>query len=139
MTTSRRTPADVDALVARELKGFERCALCVIANEQNVPQAVGGILSLSDIMVVSGESVSMVSEALSSGKKTIVFAPQGSYGPTAKNKYDRFVLDLSDEGYLMAVSVKEISAALHDMVRNKFSPKVIDDQGVVRKALEEII
>jgi KDO2-lipid IV(A) lauroyltransferase len=147
VTTSRRTPADVDALVARDLKGFEYCALCVIANKQNVPQAVGGILSLSDIMIVSGESVSMVSEALSSGKKTIVFAPQGTYGstssprggPSAKNKYDRFVLDLSNEGYLMAVSVKEISAALNDMVLNKFSAKVIDDQGVVRKALEEIV
>jgi len=139
VTTSRRTPADVDALVARELKSFERCALCVIANEQNVPQAVGGILSLSDMVVVSGESVSMVSEALSSGKKTIVFAPQGAYGRSARNKYDRFVLDLSDEGYLMAVSVKEMSAALNDMVRNKFSPKAIDDQGVVRQALEEII
>ena len=61
VTTSRRTPPGVDALVARELKNFDRCALCVIANEGNVPQAVGGILSLSDIMVVSGESVSMVS------------------------------------------------------------------------------
>ncbi|MDO8675941.1 MAG: ELM1/GtrOC1 family putative glycosyltransferase [Candidatus Omnitrophota bacterium] len=139
VTTSRRTPADVDALVARDLKNFEYCALCVIANKQNVPQAVGGILSLSDIVVVSGESVSMVSEALSSGKRTIVFAPQGAYGPSARNKYDRFVLDLSDEGYLMAVSVKEISAALNDMIRNKFSPKAIDDQGVVCKALEEII
>ncbi len=35
--------------------------------------AVAGILDLSDIVTVSGESVSMVSEAIHSSKKVVAF------------------------------------------------------------------
>ena len=39
-------------------------------------EAMGGIVGLSDILIVSGESISMISEAASSGKNTIVFPLQ---------------------------------------------------------------
>ena len=79
MTTSRRTPSAIEQIILKELKNFERCSLCIIANQRNIPEAVGGILGLSDLVIVSGESISMVSEALSSGKRTIVFSPHGEY------------------------------------------------------------
>ncbi|TAN61868.1 hypothetical protein EPN16_02680, partial [bacterium] len=44
VTTSRRTPKEIEDLIKAELKGFERCKLLVIANERNIPEAVGGIL-----------------------------------------------------------------------------------------------
>jgi len=137
VTTSRRTPPAIDALVAKELKNFERCPLCIIANENNVPEAVGGILGLSDLLIVSGESISMVSEAASSGKRTIVFSPSGGY-ERPSNKYDRFVMGLSEGGFVMACAIKDLSTAITGMMRNKFALKV-DDRAAVGKAIEGIL
>lgn len=140
LTTSRRTPAAVDAIVARELKNFERCALCIIANENNIPQAVGGIAGLSDFLIVSGESISMVSEAASSGKRTIVFPLNGSYRSNQPgNKYDRFVFSLNEGGFLLASSIKDLSMAMSDLMRNKFTFKNLDDRARVRQAFEAIL
>src|SRR3989338_6102807 len=74
-TSSRRTPAWADECLKRTFADKARCPLLVIANEFNPPDTVGGILALSDRVVVSGESMSMVSEAISSGKPVLVFMP----------------------------------------------------------------
>ncbi|MBM3252343.1 MAG: hypothetical protein FJZ11_06180, partial [Candidatus Omnitrophica bacterium] len=47
LTTSRRTPADIEELIKRDLNGFSRCRLLIIANQNNIPEAVGGIMGLS--------------------------------------------------------------------------------------------
>lgn len=139
ITTSRRTSTVIDSLVQRELKGFDRCALCIIANENNIPEAVGGIASLSDLLIVSGESISMVSEAVCSGKRTIVFSPVGTYAANPSSKYDRFVLSLSEQGFLIATSIKDLSVNITDILRNKIILKNLDDRAIVRKAIEGII
>ncbi len=138
-TTSRRTSPVIDALVAKEFRNFERCPLCIIANENNIPEAVGGILSLSELLVVSGESISMVSEAVSSGKRTIVFSPGGTYNPGSPSKYDHFVLDLAEQGYLVASSVKDLSMSIADMLRNKLTLKALNDRALVQKAIEGML
>src|SRR5208283_2731741 len=84
LTTSRRTPGTIEQIIFRELKNFERCSLCIIANQRNIAEAIGGILGLSDLVIVSGESISMVSEALSSGKPTIVFSGGKQYRDTSR-------------------------------------------------------
>ncbi len=138
LTTSRRTSVAIDALIANALKGCERCVLCVIANAQNIPEAVGGILSVCDLLLVSGESISMVSEAVSSGKRTIVFNPQGEYHPHAANKYDRFVRDLRDEGFIQESSIDQVAQAIAVVLRQKVVLKAWDDRDIVRKHIEEV-
>ncbi len=138
LTTSRRTPAVVEQIIAKGLKNFERCSLCIIANQRNIPEAVGGILGLSDLVIVSGESVSMVSEALSSGKRTIVFSPHGQYGNTPRDKYEDFVLKLNDQGYLMVTSVDDMKAKITQLLNRKISLKSLDDQAIIQSGLEAI-
>ncbi len=139
LTTSRRTPAAIEQIIAKELKGFERCSLCVIANQRNIPEAVGGILDLSDLVIVSGESVSMVSEALSSGKRTIVFSPHGRYGNKPRDKYEDFVLKLNDHGYLMISSVNDLKAKITQLLNRKIILKSLDDQSIIQSGLEAIV
>ncbi|MBI4308889.1 MAG: mitochondrial fission ELM1 family protein [Candidatus Omnitrophica bacterium] len=140
LTTSRRTSPAIDDLAAKELKGFERCPLCIIANSQDIPSAVGGILGISDIVIVSGESISMVSEAVCSGKRTIVFSPAGDYpNGRALTKYDHFVLGLNEGGFLLACAVKDLSTAIHSVMRNKLTFKALNDRAAVQSAIEEII
>ncbi len=140
ITTSRRTPPEVEAVIAKELKNFDRTALCIIANVNNSAYAVGGILSLSDLLIVSGESISMVSEALASGKRTIVFKPGGSYDDKGSlDKFDRFVLSLSDQGFILACSIREMSNAMAKMMSNKITLKSLQDNALVQKAFERML
>jgi len=139
LTTSRRTPTGIEQVIAKELKNFERCSLCIIANQRNVPEAVGGILGLSDLVIVSGESISMVSEALSSGKRTIVFTPHGKYGEKPRDKYEDFVLKLNDQGYLMITSVYDLKAKIAQLLGGKMTLKSLDDQGTIQNGLGAIV
>ena len=139
LTTSRRTPAAIEQIIVKEFKGFERCPLCIIANQRNVPEAVGGILGLSDLVIVSGESISMVSEALSSGKNTIVFSGGKPYGDVARDKYEDFVLKLNDQGYLMITSPKDLSAKIAQLLSRKINLKTLDDKNNIQSGLGSII
>jgi KDO2-lipid IV(A) lauroyltransferase len=140
LTTSRRTPENVEQALWRELKKFDRCALLVSATQSNVPEAVGGILGLADYVVVSGESISMVSEAISSGKKTVVFKV-GNLALTeiGKTKYERFVDKLNEQGYLIACPGKDVGQALYNVMRDKIRFKPLNDRDVIKKAVEQII
>ena len=139
LTTSRRTPPGIEQIILKELKNFERCSLCIIANQRNIPEAVGGILALSDLVIVSGESISMVSEALSSGRRTIVFSPHGQYGPKPRDKYENFVLKLHDQGYLMVTSVYDMKAKITQLLSRKLTLKTLDDQSIIQSGLEAIL
>jgi hypothetical protein len=139
LTTSRRTSAAIEQIILKELKNFERCALCIIANQRNIPEAVGGILDLSDLIIVSGESISMVSEALSSTKRTIVFSPHGRYGEKARDKYEDFVLQLNEQGYLQLTSVDDLRVKIAELLSRKITLKILDDQSIIQKGLEACV
>ena len=107
--------------------------------QRNVPEAVGGILDLSDLVIVSGESISMVSEALSSGKPTIVFSPDGRYQLKPRDKYEEFVLKLHDQGYVMVSSIDGIKAKIAQLLNRKIMLQSLDDQAIIQKGLEAIV
>ena len=135
ITTSRRTPVFVEQMLIREFKDHERTALLIIANKVNVPDVVGGVLGLADFVIVSGESVSMVSEAASSGKKTIVFP----VGPVKDNKYTAFCDTLARQGHILYAQPKGVAAAIDSAVRNKIMTKPINDSAVLIEALRKIV
>jgi mitochondrial fission protein ELM1 len=133
VTTSRRTPAEVEALVKRELKDYSRCKLLVIANEKNIPSAVGGILGLSRIVVVTPESISMVSESASSGKHTLVFKA----GVSPKHRH--FLKQLSRDNYIHYVAASGIAARIEEILQGRFQAKVLSDSNKVKLGLSRII
>ncbi|MBI4394711.1 MAG: mitochondrial fission ELM1 family protein, partial [Candidatus Omnitrophica bacterium] len=72
VTTSRRTDPEISALVREELSGRPYTKLLVIANESNIENVAYGMLALSEIALVTEDSISMVSEAVSAGKNVLV-------------------------------------------------------------------
>ncbi len=140
LTTSRRTSAKVENFLLRELSKYRRCKLLVLPNRENVPEAVGGILGLADVVVVSGESISMVSEALSSGKKVATFFVEhrGST-PFAETKHGRFVERLAADGYILLSDVKFMKDSIYKLIKNKVQTKQLDDNAVLVDALRKII
>ncbi len=139
ITTSRRTSAEIDRLVVKEFKDAERTALLVVANRGNVPEAVGGILALSDVLIVSGESISMVSEAVSSGKKTIVFPIDGINLRPVENKYFHFVEDLGKQGHVIYTETRGIAQAVDDALKGKILTRPIHDQGLILEAMRKLV
>ena len=139
-TTSRRTPSSVEQLLHKRLRKHPRCPLLILAGQDNVPEAVGGILGLADIQVVSGDSISMVSEAASSGKNTIVFLPElRRKGTGVPNKHLDFIEKLGAQGYILASSIKDVGHTVYDIAKGKIQTKPLDDNPVMLEAIRKII
>lgn len=134
VTTSRRTPKEIDLLIKEEMLNYSRCQLCVIANEKNIPEAIAGILGKADIIIVSGESISMVSEAASSGKYVLVFG-SGAVRP----KHRRFLQGLAANRYIYIVDEKNLASTIKRILFDKPGVRVLNDREPVAKALGRVL
>ena len=140
ITTSRRTPARIEQLLFKEFKKDPRCPLLILARREPIEEALGGILGLSDILIVSGDSISMVSEAITSGKKTIVFFPQRKKLVVGQSqKHLRFIERLNDEGFILSCEVKNIGRTIYEMIKNKFQPRRMNDDQILLEAARHVI
>ena len=135
-TTSRRTQADIDKLVKDKLSKADNCKLLVIANEKNIPGAVSDILSSSKVVIVSGESISMISEAASSGKKTVVFKLR-----TKKHgsRHQKFLENMKNEGYITLCEPEGIADAVDKALKDNDPVKILNDSALVYEAVKKIV
>jgi KDO2-lipid IV(A) lauroyltransferase len=135
ITTSRRTSPEAEELIKREFGNYSRCNLLVIANEKNIPEAVGGILGLSKIVIISPESISMISEAASSGRYVVVFSPQANIG----HRHTRFLEHFAKEKYIYLTDSSRIAMTLDEIITRKPKIMKLQDSLRVSKALERLI
>ena len=134
MTTSRRTPEKIEELLKNEFKDYGRSKLQIIANENNIPQAVGGILSLSKIIITSPESISMISEAAGSGKPVLVFGMPG-----LSKRHKIFLKNISQGGYIHLIKTNELAKNLKTLLSQSNKPDKLNDGLLVREALRGIL
>ena len=71
VSTSRRTPKETEEYLKRELKSFKNLEALVIANQNNYDFVFEGFGGLADVVFVSSESISMVSEIASLQKPCV--------------------------------------------------------------------
>lgn len=134
VTTSRRTPKGVEVLLKNELSGFPNCKLLVIANEKNITEAVGGILALSSVVIVTAESISMISEAVSSAKYVIVIN-DGS----VSRRHKEFLDNLSIGGYIYMIEAGSIGDKIEELLTRRPAVKTLNDRDRVAVKLKEIL
>ncbi len=73
LTTSRRTPTDVSEYLRTNISNSKWCALFIEPDTTSeLDDPYQAILALSDVLIVSADSFSMVCEAASSGRKVII-------------------------------------------------------------------
>ena len=137
VTTSRRTPASVEKLLQQEWGKDPKCRLLVIANQYNPEGIVQEILGLSSCLVVTGESLSMVSEAASSGRYLFVFFPQPK--KKAETKLDRAVQSLAREGYLTLCLPSELCDRILSVWERQPPLKVLREATRLQEALGELL
>lgn len=136
LTTSRRTPKDITDILKSSFKDNPRCKLFVDAAENNPQGTVGGIFYLSDVVIVSGESISMVSEAVASGKYVVVFEPRCE---VADNKARRFLNSLALKNYIYLVKLNDIYDKLIWAIKTKPPHSTLATGEAVKNALKRIL
>lgn len=118
VTSSRRTPASVETRLAKLLKEHPRCRLLALVGSgdsdrlESVGEAVACILGLSQALVVSGDSISMISEAVSTRKPVIGFIPTATGQNSSGLKYHRFLNDMKLKGHVNWVEPEKVGEAV---------------------------
>jgi mitochondrial fission protein ELM1 len=133
VTTSRRTNAEVANLIKEEFADYPRCKFLVIANERNIPQALEAILGLSSVIIVSGESISMVSEAASAGRYVIVFHTPGG------SRHRRFLHNLASHKYIYLSQPAEVGEKIEELLLQHPPLQKLNDRQIVKDALCRLI
>ncbi len=136
LTTSRRTPEKVVKVLEAYFKEYPSCRLFINAARHNPGASIGGIFYLSDIVIVSGESISMVSEASSSGKYVVVFKPGRKSGA---DKVERFLNCMAQKGYIFLIKPKDIYGTLAWIIQAKPEHCCFDAQSVIKEKLKQIL
>lgn len=137
VTTSRRTNKAQESIIKSVLRENSRCKLLVIANENNPQGSLSGILALSRVIIVSGESISMVSEAISSGKKTVVFSLDKKKKGVAK--HERALESLARDGYISIARQGELISLAGRALKDSSPAKKIDDTVKIYEAMRALI
>lgn len=138
ITTSRRTPQVIEKLLRKEFSDFKNSKLLVIANEKNIPEAVGGILGIADFILVSAESISMVSEAVSSGKYVGVFRLKPK-GLNFRTRHELFLKNLEARGYIYSMKKDAIADRIKSILGGRPALKRLNDRLLVEEALRRLL
>lgn len=124
ISTSRRTPEEADALVKEFFYKCDNVEALVFSNQDNHDFVFDGFVSLADIAFISGESISMLSEAASLQKPCAAVSFEKNEG-----KHKVFLEMVSADIPLLQ--------APYDFSGMKFKPSTIFQEN--SKILEEAI
>ncbi|MBI3615063.1 MAG: mitochondrial fission ELM1 family protein [Candidatus Omnitrophica bacterium] len=119
VTSSRRTPPAVEGWLQQVLGNYPRCRLLVLVNRREAGQlqateeAIPCLFGLSQVLVVSGDSISMVSEAVESGKPVVSFLGDGLRTAT---KYHRFLQQMDFQGRIKLASPEKVGEAVVSVI-----------------------
>ncbi len=136
ISTSRRTPRGIEKMIAGAFDGDPACPLMALASA-NSDNPVPGILGLSDIIVVTEESTSMVSEAASSGKTVVVMRIDRHY--KKRLKQERTIQELSKLGYITATESDHLFETVMGLWPPKSPPRILGDTDMAAKALSHLL
>jgi mitochondrial fission protein ELM1 len=138
ITTSRRTPRAVEFALKERYGKSGKVGFLLIANDGNFEGALEGILALSNLIVVSGESVAMVTEAVSTGKPVLAFMPQ-KVNKFSKTKQEESVRNLEKEGLLKVSAPAELSDDIRNYIDHKETDIFSEDMKAIRAGVDKII
>ena len=137
LSTSRRTPANV----MRYLEKQSESQKLIVYSEFPAQQGENhyfGILGTADVIIVTEDSVNMITESMTTGKPVLILQVQ------RKNRreliFDRMFRSFTEKGYVEYLSVNEIdklSSLLKRMVNKKY--KKLDETKKCAQKISEIL
>ena len=119
ITTSRRTSAHVERFLKSALSQHPSCRFLVIANEENPPYASGGMMGLADLLIVTEDSLAMISEAVGTGKRVIVLSLGEGELP---EKHYRFHQILAQRGLVTLSGLADLEKNITELLKKPATP-----------------
>jgi len=138
VTTSRRTQRAVEFALKERYSRSARVKLLLIANEENFDGAVEGILAASGILVVSGESIALLTEAVSSEKPVIAFMP-AKIKLSSSTKHERSLKRLEEENLVKVSAPEGIEKDITGHIGRKVSGVRGEDMKAIREAIGKLV
>lgn len=136
VTTSRRTPQGISDFIKREIVNHAHCQKVVIAAEDPNPGVAPGMMAIAPVILVTEDSISMISEAVSAGRKVIVLR-LGSEGLPAKHKKFREIL--ARESAIVIADLEDLEEKITALDLQK-PPVIIQfEKEALTKRLQEIL
>lgn len=136
ITTSRRTPAPVESFLKNHLVQNPACRLLVIANEENPPYVAGGMMGLADLLVVTEDSLAMISEAVGTGKRVIVVSLGEGDLP---EKHYRFHKILSQRGLVTVSCLEDLEKNIIELFKKPAFPVVQREKNALIQRLGALL
>ncbi|MFH1061521.1 MAG: ELM1/GtrOC1 family putative glycosyltransferase [Candidatus Omnitrophota bacterium] len=137
-STSRRTPKEIDVYLHKQFDNYPKAVFKVFPNEHNLDYSIGGILAVCPVVVVTSESISMVSEAASSGAYTITY-PLLKKNRPQKIKHEIFIDNLEKQKIIRKAEFATLYDELMNFKEKKFKLKKLDDGHDLDNAIKEKI
>ncbi len=136
ITTSRRTSAPVECFLKSNLAGQAGCRLLVIANEENPPYAAGGMMGLADLLIVTEDSLAMISEAVGTGKRVIVLSLGEGELP---EKHYRFHQILAQRGLVTLSGLADLEKNMTELLKKPATPVLQREKDALTERLGAMI
>ena len=138
LTTSRRTPLSVENLISKRLSDTQRCPILVLAHSENsLTDPVGTIFALSDVIVVTEDSFSMVCEAASSGKRVIIL--EVDHKTRRRPKRRQVYSEIMRHASVMCSGVEDLEIALETALAAESPVKPLQDTQVAAMAVRQLL
>ena len=114
--------------------------MVLLANQDPIDGTMEGMLGAADVAVVTGESVSMVTEACASGKPVIAVRPHRRRNRgSSPAKHERFLDQLERDGYVHLVQGSGVSSAIREALTNRQAVRRLDNFALVREAVGRLL
>ena len=134
ITTSRRTSGESIQKIKTVFSHHPHCRLLIIPTEMTQPEhLVEGMLGLAKLILVTEDSVSMISEAASSGKKVIVIETE------CLRKHKEMIQTLVREGYISTASASDLEKVVVEKLRDTRPVKKLQDSVLIKEALQRLL
>ncbi len=133
ITTSRRTPKEMEEFFQKFKHPYVK--LMIIANQDNPPGGVEAIFKSVDIIFVTCDSISMISEAIASGKKVAIIMTA-----EVDKKFKRFLYSVSQRPGVRLISeneFKNLKRVIEEIEANSETTETSDE--IISKSLEELL
>ena len=138
LTTSRRTPLPVENLINKRLSNAEQCPILVLAHGENsIADPVGTIFALSDVIVVTEDSFSMVCEAASSGKRVIIL--EIDHKTRHRPKRNKVYSEIRRHASVKWSDVEDLDASIEAALADESPIKPLRDTQVAAKAVRQLL
>lgn len=134
LTTSRRTPEKVTKMVESKLSNLAQSAMLVTSSiGTDISHPVEKIFATCEIIVVTEDSLSMVCEAASSGRKVVILEINRKTGkPHKREKTYESIMEIAP---VVKCSVDELKDTLMSEIGKAPQKKALQDAVVAAKAI----